>query len=106
MGKEPQVEELYSKGAFKDFFSKHFNYECVKRTLDVIRLRENAVPTIFKAFPPPLQEYVARTNLKCKSPMERHSLSPDIRFLKAQNNVELDHSYCLSSAQNIKKKLQ
>ncbi|XP_040580382.1 THAP domain-containing protein 1-like [Lepeophtheirus salmonis] len=97
--------------------SQHFDPECFNRTLDVIRLRENAFPTIFKTFSPHLQEDEARTNLKRKSPMERHSSSPkviktssepalDIRLLQAQNNVELDHSYGLSSAQNIKKKLQ
>nr|XP_040580399.1 THAP domain-containing protein 1-like [Lepeophtheirus salmonis] len=96
---------------------KHFDPQCFSRTLDIIRLRENSVPTIFKVFLPHLQEDVARTSLKRKCAMERHSSSPkvvktscepalDIMFLQAQNNVELDHPDCLSSAQNIKKKLQ
>ncbi|XP_040575438.1 THAP domain-containing protein 1-like [Lepeophtheirus salmonis] len=56
--------------------SEHFTPESFNRTLDVVRLRENAVPTLFKAFPPCFQEEVARTLRKSKSPTSRSSSPP------------------------------
>ncbi|XP_040570052.1 THAP domain-containing protein 1-like [Lepeophtheirus salmonis] len=53
--------------------SEHFTPESLNWTLDGVRLREKAVPTLFKAFPPRLQEEVAITHQKCKSPTRRSS---------------------------------
>ncbi|XP_071743723.1 LOW QUALITY PROTEIN: THAP domain-containing protein 1-like [Lepeophtheirus salmonis] len=102
---------------FSRICSEHFTPESFNRTLDVVRLRENAVPTIFKAFPPRLQEEVARTRRKRKSPTRRSSsllkkVKPtpgpkiDLSLFEAKENVQLDHPYSLPSAQVIKQKLQ
>nr|XP_040566796.1 THAP domain-containing protein 1-like [Lepeophtheirus salmonis] len=102
---------------FSKICSEHFSPEFLNRTLDVIRLRENAVPTLFKAFPPRLQEEVARTLRKRKSPTMRYSSPPkkvkpspgieiDPSHFETTENVQLNHPYSLLSAQVIKERLQ
>nr|ACO14780.1 THAP domain-containing protein 2 [Caligus clemensi] len=97
--------------------SEHFTPECFNRTLNVVRLRDNALPTIFKGLPKHLQEEVAKTRRKRKSPKYRPSFSSKakrppqpqlhISFFDAANNIQLDHSYSLpSSSQLIKRELQ
>nr|XP_040572556.1 THAP domain-containing protein 1-like [Lepeophtheirus salmonis] len=61
---------------FSRIYSEHFTPESFNRTQDVVRLRENAVPTLFKAFLGCLQEEVARTLRKRKSPTRRSSSPP------------------------------
>ncbi|XP_040563695.1 THAP domain-containing protein 1-like [Lepeophtheirus salmonis] len=75
---------------FSRIYSEHFTPESFNPTLDVVMLRENTVPTLFKAFPPRLQEEVAKTLRKSKSPTRRYSLPP--KKFKPSPGLEIDPS--------------
>nr|XP_040568001.1 THAP domain-containing protein 1-like [Lepeophtheirus salmonis] len=68
--------DYFTPKKFSRICLEHFTLESFNRTLNVVRQRENDVPTPFEAFPPRLQEEVARTLQKRKYSRRRYSSPP------------------------------
>ncbi|XP_040570817.1 THAP domain-containing protein 1-like [Lepeophtheirus salmonis] len=110
-------QDDFTPKKFSRICSEHFTSESFNWTLEVVRLRENAVLTLFKALPRHLQEEVTRTLQKRKSstrsyssPIKKVKPSPGLEIdpshFEATENMQFDHPYSLPSAQVIKEKLQ
>ncbi|KAK6488668.1 THAP domain-containing protein 2 [Huso huso] len=85
--------------------SKHFEESCFDRTGQTVRLREDAVPTIFvlpdcrgKKVKGPQQ---TTTNSKGEMPVGNSSLAPPVKTI----DIYQDHNYCLASLAAAKEKI-
>ncbi|XP_040583487.1 THAP domain-containing protein 1-like [Lepeophtheirus salmonis] len=69
-------QDEFTHKKFSRICSEHFTLESFNRTLGVVSQRKNAVSTLLKVFLPRLQEEVAKTLRKHKSPTRRSSSPP------------------------------
>ncbi|KAM5179433.1 THAP domain-containing protein 2-like [Mantella aurantiaca] len=83
--------------------SKHFDEACFDRTGQTVRLRVNALPTIF-FYPEHMLEKIAHVKKATTTKLEQQPppLNPDSQKHTA---TPCDHAYCLPSAAEIKKKI-
>ncbi|CAH2222732.1 THAP domain-containing 2 [Pelobates cultripes] len=79
--------------------SKHFEESCFDRTGQTVRLRENAVPTIF-VYPDNMLEKIAHQKAAEEDLLITLSTETD-----KQTIPFVDHNYCLPSPEKIKKKI-
>ena len=78
--------------------SKHFTNNCFKATKARRRLQNDAVPSIFPAFP----LYMQKKETKRKSPKKRKFIDPSGKQgepspSKVQKSIELDHPYIIKT---------
>eukprot|EP00096_Caligus_rogercresseyi_P010487 TRINITY_DN3840_c0_g1_i2.p1 TRINITY_DN3840_c0_g1~~TRINITY_DN3840_c0_g1_i2.p1 ORF type:complete len:210 (+),score=18.49 TRINITY_DN3840_c0_g1_i2:164-793(+) len=96
--------------------SEHFSPESFNRTLTIVKLRENSLPTITQDLSPEIQDEINRKNLKRKllskkvsPPVKRSKPSSqpfDISLMDIGTNIQLDHSYSLPPPKVIKRRIQ
>ncbi|KAM4795911.1 THAP domain-containing protein 2-like [Rhinophrynus dorsalis] len=84
--------------------SKHFEESCFDRTGQTVRLRENAVPTIF-IYPDQMLEKIALLKATSNLNTEGDAPGPSNQETKKQTDSHTDHTYCLPSSAAIKKKI-
>ncbi|KAM3933867.1 THAP domain-containing protein 2-like [Leptodactylus fuscus] len=98
--------ENFSPSLHTFLCSNHFEESCFDRTGQTVRLRTNAVPTIF-IYPHHMVEKIALTQstiIKAEKPEEKPppGLASDIQKGLAFHG---DHSYCLPKPDEIKRKI-
>ncbi|XP_040280744.1 THAP domain-containing protein 2-like [Bufo bufo] len=83
--------------------SKHFEESCFDRTGQTVRLRTNAVPTIF-IYPEHMVEKIALTQVTVTKPGENPPSGSTTDIQKNSTSYG-DHSYCLPRPAEIKRKI-
>ncbi|KAE8625029.1 hypothetical protein XENTR_v10006134 [Xenopus tropicalis] len=83
--------------------SKHFEESCFDRTGQTVRLRANAVPTIF-IYPEHMKEKISCLKVTSIAKPEEHLPQPRAISQKQTDSFP-DHNYCLPSPAAIKKKI-
>ncbi|XP_071992319.1 THAP domain-containing protein 2-like isoform X1 [Engystomops pustulosus] len=83
--------------------SKHFEESCFDRTGQTVRLRANAVPTIF-IYPGHMVEKIALTRASIMRLEEKLS-SGFVTDTQKNSSSPSDHSYCLPKPAEIKRKM-
>ncbi|XP_063809853.1 THAP domain-containing protein 2-like isoform X1 [Pseudophryne corroboree] len=93
--------ENFCPGLHTFLCSRHFEESCFDRTGQTVRLRVNAVPTIF-IYPEHMIEKIAFLKTTIIKPEE--DTSPPCTT-GTQTDTLCDHSYCLRSPAEIKRKI-
>ncbi|XP_053310879.1 THAP domain-containing protein 2-like [Spea bombifrons] len=84
--------------------SKHFEETYFDRTGQTVRLRANAVPTIF-IYPNHMLEKIALLKNTTVTETEEDPPTKPSTDAHKQTEIPTDHSYCLPSAEKIKMKI-
>ncbi|XP_073521189.1 THAP domain-containing protein 2-like [Phyllobates terribilis] len=95
--------ENFSPSLHTFLCSKHFEEPCFDRTGQTVRLRTNAVPTIF-IYPDHMVEKIAFKQATITKPEEKLPRGSASAILKNSSFLG-DHSYCLPTPAEIKRKI-
>lgn len=87
--------------------SEHFSADCFDRTGCTVRLRENAIPTIFtrvKTFPVPIRED-PETRSSEKSVAKKRVIGTAVQASTEETWIQQDHTYSLPDATQLRLQL-